>query len=79
MKKLGSSRNQCGRCREYFNSNKAFEFHRTGQHGVDRRCKTPDEMISRGMCLNAEGYWITEKFVGDEHPRHKEDDDESSP
>jgi hypothetical protein len=62
MKVLGMARNQCGRCREYFNSNNAFELHRTGQHGIDRRCRTPAEMIDRGMSVNAAGFWISKAF-----------------
>ena len=62
MKVLGASRNQCGGCREYFNSNSAFELHRTGEHGVDRRCMTVDEMKGRGMDVNAAGFWVTELF-----------------
>ena len=29
---------QCGGCGECFNSMPAFDKHRTGAHGVDRRC-----------------------------------------
>ena len=35
--------------------------HRTGKHGVDRRCMTVEEMMAKGMSLNATGFWITEK------------------
>ena len=60
MKKvLGAARNQCGGCREYFNSNTAFEMHRTGEHGVDRRCMTVEEMKGKGMDVNAAGFWIS--------------------
>jgi hypothetical protein len=52
----------------------AFDKHRTGQHGVDRRCKTEEEMTVAGMALNALGYWVSEKMsdrvsamLGDEH------------
>ena len=62
MKVLGASRNQCGGCREYFNSNSAFELHRTGEHGVDRRCMTIEEMRGRKMDVNAAGFWVTELF-----------------
>jgi|TARA_R110000868_G_scaffold134120_1_gene345999 hypothetical protein len=57
MKKLGSSRNQCGGCHQYFNSNSAFEQHRTGEFGVDRRCKTIEEIEEDGMRLNTDGFW----------------------
>jgi len=60
--KLTGNRNQCQTCKQYFNSNKGFEWHRTGEHGVDRRCMTVDEMLERGMSLNKAGFWITEKF-----------------
>ena len=64
MKKvLGAARNQCGRCKEYFNSNSAFEMHRTGEHGVDRRCMTVEEMRGRGMDVNDAGFWITEHMT----------------
>ena len=60
--KVGESRNQCQGCKQYFNSNAAFELHRIGEHGVDRRCMTVDEMKARGMEVNQAGYWIKDKF-----------------
>ena len=62
MKVLRGDRNQCQGCKEYFNSTGAFEKHRTGQYGVDRRCRTPEEMIAKGFSLNAGGYWIASKM-----------------
>jgi len=62
VKPLRGDRNQCQGCKEYFNSTGAFEKHRTGQYGVDRRCRTPEEMIGRGFSLNAAGYWIASKM-----------------
>ena len=56
--KLTGDRNQCRGCKEYFNSSAAFDKHRTGQHGVDRRCMTEAEMFGKGMELNAAGYWV---------------------
>jgi hypothetical protein len=61
--KVGESRNQCQACKQYFNSNTAFDFHRTGEHGVDRRCMTVEEMLGRGMEINQAGYWIKDKFT----------------
>lgn len=61
MKMLTGNRNQCQVCKEYFNSNSPFDKHRTGKYGVNRRCLTPDEMIAKGMSVNAAGFWITEK------------------
>ena len=62
MKPLRGDRNQCQGCKEYFNSTGAFEKHRTGQYGVDRRCRTPEEMIAKGFSLNAAGYWVASKM-----------------
>lgn len=72
-KKLGGSRNQCSGCKEYFNSEKAFTRHRTGEHGVNRRCETPEEMLAKGWLKNKDGFWITEQRKGGEV------EDESSP
>lgn len=54
---LRGDRNQCAGCDELFNSTHAFEKHRTGEHGKDRRCMTRDEMLARGMVLGADGFW----------------------
>ncbi len=62
--KLGSSRNQCGACHQYFNSNTVFERHRIGEHGKDRRCMTMTEMEAKGWLKNKDGFWITEAFQG---------------
>jgi hypothetical protein len=62
MKLLKGNRNQCQGCKEYFNSTGAFDKHRTGSYGVDRRCRTHEEMTEIGMSLNKDGYWIGEKM-----------------
>jgi len=56
--KLSGDRNQCQGCKAYFNSSAAFDKHRTGEHGKDRRCRTADEMEAKGMSRNAAGFWI---------------------
>ena len=56
--KLTGDRNQCQGCKEYFNSTSAFDKHRTGQHGDDRRCLDADEMLSKGMAKNTAGFWV---------------------
>jgi len=61
---LTGNRNQCQSCKQYFNSNAAFDKHRTGKHGVDRRCRTTEEMTALGMLVNHAGFWITEKYDG---------------
>ena len=70
--KLNGARNQCPTCREYFNSNGAFDKHRTGSHGVNRRCRTPEEMEEKGMSLRADGFWIAESMSSDLIAKHKE-------
>jgi hypothetical protein len=62
MRILKGNRNQCTICNEYFNSNTPFELHRVGDHGVNRRCKTKEEMQAAGMCLNDQGFWTTGKM-----------------
>jgi hypothetical protein len=57
--KLRGQRNQCQGCKEYFNSNYAFDKHRTGKHGVNRRCRSPEEMLELGMLKNQAGFWVS--------------------
>ena len=57
--KVSGDRNQCAGCGELFNSSFAFDKHRTGEFGKDRRCMTVEEMKSKGMDINAAGYWVT--------------------
>jgi len=57
--KLRGQKNQCQGCKRYFNSNTAFEMHRTGRHGVDRRCMTEEEMTAKGMLMNATSFWVS--------------------
>lgn len=56
-KTLRGDRNQCQGCNEYFNSTHAFEKHRVGEHGKDRRCLTASEMEAKGMVLGIDGFW----------------------
>ena len=70
--KLNGARNQCPTCREYFNSNGAFDKHRTGSHGVDRRCRTPEEMQVKGMSLRKDGFWIADSMSADLVAIHEE-------
>jgi hypothetical protein len=57
--KVSGDRNQCAGCGEFFNSSAAFDKHRTGAFGIDRRCMTDGEMRAKGMDKNAAGYWVT--------------------
>jgi hypothetical protein len=56
---FGSRFCRCSVCGKYFNSAYPFDLHRTG-HPEQRRCLTDEEMVGRGMLLNAKGYWISE-------------------
>jgi len=60
---------QCDKCGEYFNSVAAFDKHRIGEHGVDRRCRTTEEMLKDKMALS-NGWWVTAKSP-DFHRRDK--------
>ncbi len=54
---LRGDRNECAGCGELFNSTHAFDKHRTGAHGVDRRCMSAEEMQERGMFKGSDGFW----------------------
>jgi len=56
---LTGSRNECPTCDELFNSIRAFEAHRVGQIGVDRRCLGVEGMLAKGMAKNAAGFWVS--------------------
>ena len=57
--RLTGDRNQCQGCKQYFNSTFAFDKHRTGEFGINRRCLSIDEMTSKGMAQNTSGFWIS--------------------
>ena len=50
---------KCTTCGDYFNSVAAFDKHRTGEHGVSRRCMTHQERREKKMDTNVAGYWVT--------------------
>lgn len=49
-----SSGGHCGACHDNFNSLTAFDRHRVGKHGTDRRCLTGDEMRAKGWTPTGE-------------------------
>jgi hypothetical protein len=57
--KVSGDRNQCAGCEKLFNSTAAFDKHRIGEFGKDRRCATEQEMEQKKMAVNAAGYWVT--------------------
>lgn len=77
-KRLTTSRGHCSACHQFFNSDSAFDRHRTGlfegesnkfgqtQITGPRRCMTTDEMLARGMVLNESGFWMTKNRVSDQ-------------
>jgi hypothetical protein len=75
--KLTGQRNQCRGCDQYFNSNVAFAKHRTGKFEEGRRCRTAEEMIAKGMSLNAAGFWITAAMPTDKVNTLKGIDDDA--
>ena len=77
--KLNGARNQCPTCHEYFNSNGAFDKHRTGPHGVNRRCSTPEEMKEKGMSLRKDGFWIADSMSEALIKKHEAQKDENQP
>ena len=50
---------QCASCGKYFNSGHAFDTHRVGLAGIDRRCLSEFEMRLAGMSTSATGWWIS--------------------
>jgi hypothetical protein len=58
--------NQCPTCGEIFNSVYAFDYHRTGKYGVNRRCLTVKEMFKKGMIKNRFDRWISEASERDD-------------
>ena len=56
--KLTGDRNQCPSCALYFNSTRAFDRHRVGAIGRDRRCLTATGMLEIGMARNRAGFWV---------------------
>jgi hypothetical protein len=62
--KLKGDKCQCTACGRFFNSTHAFEKQRTGpfSHNVlSRECRTDEQMLAKGMCLNSKGLWIGSK------------------
>jgi hypothetical protein len=63
--------NQCPTCGELFKSLTAFDDHRTGKFGVNRRCLDKHEILSRGMCQNRDNLWVTREMTQQDKARTK--------
>lgn len=58
----GAGWSHCSTCHQVFNSDVAFDMHRTGKFenpDNPRRCMTFEEMAEKGMALNSRGRWVT--------------------
>lgn len=58
-RELKGDKNQCAGCGELFKSTAAFDKHRTGDFGIDRRCMNTEQMLAKKMAKNAHGFWVT--------------------
>lgn len=56
-----------GGCCRSFASKGGFERHRTGRHGVDRRCLTDAEMFEAGWTQREDGWWVV---PSEDRPAH---------
>lgn len=67
--KLRGNQCMCVGCGEIFSRASSFDKHRTGDFARrERRCLSPDEMISRKMTRNARGVWIGEQMTEGQRP-----------
>lgn len=54
----GMRAEHCPACHETFNGTRAGDMHRVGDfNDGSRRCLTPEEMLGKGLVLNARGLW----------------------
>jgi hypothetical protein len=58
-RRLTGSRCLCRGCNEYFNSVYAFDRHRIWASLIVQRCLTDEEMVGKGMSVNASGFWYS--------------------
>lgn len=62
--RLNGRRMRCCACFELFNSESAFNGHRVGEHGKDRHCLTPEQLLAKDWCKNKAGFWTTGANLG---------------
>ncbi len=70
---------QCASCGEQFNSTTAFDRHRVGRPGVDRRCLSEFEMRLVCMSISSTGWWIASPYARLSHRHPSRSGDRSSP
>jgi hypothetical protein len=44
--------------------------HRIGEHGKDRRCATPTEMLAKKMVKNKRGFWLRRERKKETYENH---------
>lgn len=67
---------RCTVCGDYFNSAAAFDKHRDGPMGPERRCLSHEERRAKKMDVNNNGYWVTALRVWDQFGDDAEQDSE---
>lgn len=72
--KLTGNKSQCSACKQVFSSVSAFDRHRIGKHGKDRRCMTEDEMREDVMRL-VNGLWKGEAYIPSANTLARNSDD----
>ena len=53
---------KCTVCFEVFQTERGFDKHRIGRHGIDRKCLDGDGMRKIGMVINSYGRWGTRAY-----------------
>ena len=69
LSELGRRGCECIGCLRLFRGVPAFDAHRTGRHGGNRRCMTDAEMIAAGLALDEREVWAWVGEIG--RPRQK--------
>ena len=55
------TKNMCRACGQFFNSVSMFDRH-LGGTPQERKCRSPQWLLSKGHLLNKDGFWIREKY-----------------
>ncbi len=66
---LGRRGCECLGCGALFLGVPAFDAHRVGRHGHDRRCATTADMLGAGLAQDERGVWVWASEVGKPRPK----------
>lgn len=69
LSELGRRGCECIGCGRLFWGVPAFDAHRSGRHGVDRRCDGDPAITASGLAVDERGVWTRASEVG--KPRQK--------